>query len=97
MNPFDLFPELDLLQEDAPHAFYMGVELARAQIALQLGKKYMQDEELDWGVATNRRTEEQKKEDIEATHNMRELRKQSNEYKSEGSTLKARKKRIKQK
>ena len=96
-NPFDLFPELDLLQEDAPHAFYMGVELARAQIALQLGKKYMQDEELDWGVATNRRTEEQKKEDIEATHNMRELRKQSNEYKSEGSTLKARKKRIKQK
>ena len=38
-NPFDLFPQLDLLQDDAPHAFYMGVELGKAQIALQLGKE----------------------------------------------------------
>jgi len=91
-NPFDIFPELELIQDDAPHAFYMGVELARAQIALQLGKKYMQDEELDWGASSSKRTDEQKKDDLQATHNMREMRKQSNDYKSEGSTLKARKK-----
>ena len=91
-NPFDIFPELELIQDDAPHAFYMGVELARAQIALQLGKKYMQDEELDWGASSSKRTDEQKKDVLQATHNMREMRKQSNDYKSEGSTLKARKK-----
>ncbi len=50
-DPFELFPALALIQDDAPHAFYMGVELARAQIAWQLGKAYMQDEELDWGSA----------------------------------------------
>jgi len=50
-DPFDLFPKLADLQQDAPHAFYMGVELARAQIAWQLGKRYRQDRELDWGAA----------------------------------------------
>lgn len=51
-NPFTIFPQLEGIQDDAPHAFYMGVELARAQIAWQLGKRYMQDQELQWGVAT---------------------------------------------
>ena len=50
-DPYQLFPELELLQDDAPHAFYMGVELAKAEIALKLGKRYTQDENLDWGVA----------------------------------------------
>ena len=54
-GPFELFPQLELLQADSPHAFYMGVELARAQIAWQLGKRYVQDEELAWGVATDDR------------------------------------------
>lgn len=49
-DPFELFPRLGL-GNDAGHAFYMGVELARAQIALQLGKRYAQDEELRWGCA----------------------------------------------
>jgi dihydropteroate synthase len=49
-DPFDFWPRLGL-EEDAAHAFYMGVELARAQIAAQLGKRYAQDEELRWGVA----------------------------------------------
>ena len=49
-NPFNIFPRLDSIQDDAAHAFYMGVELARAQIAWQLGKRYIQDEELQWGV-----------------------------------------------
>jgi hypothetical protein len=35
----------------------MGVELARAQIAWQLGKRYVQDRELDWGCAALRQTD----------------------------------------
>jgi len=99
VNPFELFPSLDLLQEDAPHAFYMGVELGRAQIAWQLGKPYMQDEELDWGVCVNQKTEDEKDQDSRAAHAMKELRKgteeKKTEYKSEGSTLKASRKRKK--
>jgi len=49
-DPFQLFPHLGL-EHDGSHAFYLGVELARAQIAWQLGKRYVQDRELDWGVA----------------------------------------------
>lgn len=48
VDPFELFPGLDV-REDGPHAFYLGVELARAQIAWQLGKRYMQDQPLAWG------------------------------------------------
>ena len=49
-DPFALWPQLGL-EHDAAHAFYMGVELARAQIAWQLGKRYVQDQPLDWGCA----------------------------------------------
>ena len=52
-DPFKLFPHLGL-EHDGSHAFYLGVELARAQIAWQLGKRYVQDRELDWGVAQMR-------------------------------------------
>jgi dihydropteroate synthase len=44
------FPELGVAADGA-HAFYLGAELARAQIARELGKRYVQDEPLDWGVA----------------------------------------------
>lgn len=47
-DPFRLYPQLGV-DDDASHAFYLGVELARAQIAWQLGKRYSQDEELRWG------------------------------------------------
>lgn len=47
-DPFELFPGLDV-RDDGAHAFYLGVELARAQIAWQLGKRYMQDQPLAWG------------------------------------------------
>ena len=40
------------VENDASHAFYLGVELARAQIAWELGKNYDQDNELKWGVAS---------------------------------------------
>ncbi len=49
-DAFALWPQLGL-EDDASHAFYMGVELARAEIAWQLGKRYVQDQPLDWGVA----------------------------------------------
>ncbi len=50
---FELWPQLGL-EGDASHAFYMGVELARAEIAHQLGKRYVQDQALDWGCAVDR-------------------------------------------
>jgi hypothetical protein len=37
---------------DPSHAFYLGFELAKASIALTLGKQYWQDEALDWGYLT---------------------------------------------
>lgn len=51
-DPFVLWPQLHL-ENDADHAFYMGVETARAQIAWQLGKRYVQDRPLDWGCAVD--------------------------------------------
>jgi dihydropteroate synthase-like protein len=50
-DPFAFYPQLDL-KDDVGHAFYLGAELAKAQIAWQLGKRYTQDEELQWGCAT---------------------------------------------
>ena len=47
-NPYDFFESIDV-GSDTGHAFYLGIELARAQIAKQLGKSYEQDEELKWG------------------------------------------------
>jgi len=32
----------------------MGVELAHAEIAHRLGKRYVQDQPLDWGCAADR-------------------------------------------
>lgn len=56
-EPFALWPQLGL-ENDAAHAFYMGVELARAHIAWQLGKRYVQDQPLEWGCATERAAED---------------------------------------
>ncbi|MEY3289025.1 MAG: hypothetical protein RLZZ419_1267 [Pseudomonadota bacterium] len=51
-DPFELFPKLQV-DSDGGHAFYLGVELARAEIAWQLGKRFTQDQTLNWGCATN--------------------------------------------
>jgi dihydropteroate synthase len=45
-----VFPALGVA-DDAPHAFYLGTELMKAEIACALGKRYVQDEPLDWGCA----------------------------------------------
>jgi dihydropteroate synthase-like protein len=55
-DPFDLFPQLHV-EQDGSHAFYLGVELARAQIAWQLGKRFTQDQALTWGCATEQAEE----------------------------------------
>jgi dihydropteroate synthase len=62
-NPFALYSYLKV-DDDASHAFYLGIELARAQIAWQLKKRYVQDQELTWGVNT-RPQEKQVKPHIE--------------------------------
>lgn len=52
-DPYEIYPKLNV-DDDGGHAFYLGVEHARAQIAWQLGKRYEQDEELQWGVAVKK-------------------------------------------
>lgn len=52
-DPFDLFPKLQV-ENDGGHAFYLGVELARAEISWQLGKRFNQDQILNWGCASTK-------------------------------------------
>jgi hypothetical protein len=58
----------------------MGVELTRAQIAWQVGKRYVQDEDLKWGCAYKNKTPRPHAEKLHA-------------YKAEGSTLQAKKRK----
>ncbi|KXV03659.1 dihydropteroate synthase [Caballeronia megalochromosomata] len=53
VDPFALYPELKVAN-DGGHAFYLGVQLARAEIAWQLGKRFDQDQPLDWGCEVDR-------------------------------------------
>ena len=55
-DPFDLYPSLQV-ENDCGHAFYLGVELARAEIAWQLGKRFSQDQALQWGCASEQAEE----------------------------------------
>ena len=66
VDPFKLYPYLQV-EADGSHAFYLGVELARAQIAWQLKKRYTQDEELEWGVNTLKSNQEGKTAHREAS------------------------------
>jgi dihydropteroate synthase-like protein len=56
-DAFSLFPKLGV-GGDAPHAFYLGAELMKAEIAWRLGKRYAQDEPLAWGAAVDRLAED---------------------------------------
>jgi dihydropteroate synthase len=52
-NPANINRILDQLDiEDPTHAFYMGKELARASLAVTLGKTYRQEGSLSWGYLT---------------------------------------------
>ena len=46
----DIFAQLDV--HEAAHAFYLGKELARASLAVALGKTYRQEGPLSWGYLT---------------------------------------------
>ena len=56
-DAFELFDHLGV-EADGAHAFYLGYELAKAEIAYALGKRYTQDGSLDWGVAADRKAED---------------------------------------
>ena len=56
-DAFALFEKLGV-EKDGAHAFYLGAELMKAEIAWRLGKRYAQDEPLDWGCASDRRAED---------------------------------------
>ena len=56
-DAFSLFDKLQV-ERDGAHAFYLGAELQKAEIAFALGKRYVQDEPLDWGVAADRPAED---------------------------------------
>jgi dihydropteroate synthase-like protein len=56
-DAFSAFPHLNVPM-DAPHAFYLGAELMKAEISWRLGKRYAQDEDLDWGCAVDRPAED---------------------------------------
>jgi dihydropteroate synthase len=45
-----IFAQLDV--DEATHAFYLGKELARASLAVTLGKTYRQEGALSWGYLT---------------------------------------------
>jgi dihydropteroate synthase-like protein len=52
-----LYPHLNVKGDDA-HAYYLGTELMKAELAFALGKRYVQDEPLDFGVATEHAEED---------------------------------------
>ncbi|MEK1887496.1 MAG: DUF6513 domain-containing protein [Phyllobacterium sp.] len=66
---FELFPELGV-ETDGAHAFYLGAELTKAEIAWKLGKRYAQDEPLAWGVAAPEKQEDRTRL-AEAGHTLR--------------------------
>jgi dihydropteroate synthase-like protein len=68
-DAFSLFPKLGV-EADGAHAFYLGAELAKAETAFALGKRYAQDEPLDWGCGADQ-PEDDKTRLREAGHTLR--------------------------
>jgi dihydropteroate synthase-like protein len=57
-DAMSLYPKLGVAADGA-HAFYLGTELMKAEIAWRLGKRYAQDAPLSWGCAVDRPSEDQ--------------------------------------
>jgi dihydropteroate synthase-like protein len=51
-DAMSLYPKLGVAADGA-HAFYLGTELMKAEIAWRLGKRYAQDAPLAWGCAVD--------------------------------------------
>lgn len=71
-DAMSLFPELGV-EKDGAHAFYLGAELMKAEIAFRLGKRYRQDEPLDFGCASDRSQEDETRL-REAGHTLRKAK-----------------------
>jgi len=71
-DALSFFPKLDVRQDGA-HAFYLGTELMKAEVAFALGKRYAQDDALDWGSAAPRAARDTTKL-AEAGHTLRAKR-----------------------
>jgi hypothetical protein len=50
-DPQEIFEQLEV--SDGAHGFYLGRELERAALAVQLGKKYTQEVPLRWGYLSD--------------------------------------------
>jgi dihydropteroate synthase-like protein len=57
-DAMSLFSSLGV-EKDGAHAFYLGTELMKAETAFRLGKRYRQDEPLDFGVACEKNIEDE--------------------------------------
>ncbi len=68
-DAFELFPGLGV-EGDGAHAFYLGAELTKAEIAWKLGKRYAQDEPLAWGAAAPEKQQDRTRL-AEAGHTLR--------------------------
>ncbi len=68
-DALSLFPKLGVASDGA-HAFYLGTELMKAEVAYKLGKRYVQDEPLDWGCGVDRLPEDLTRQ-REAGHTLR--------------------------
>jgi dihydropteroate synthase-like protein len=68
-DAMSLFSALGV-EQDGAHAFYLGTELMKAEIAWRLGKRYAQDSVLDWGCAVDRPAEDLTRA-VEAGHTLR--------------------------
>ncbi len=89
-DPFELFPKLGV-EHDGGHAFYLGYELAKAEIAMQLGKRYAQDNPLDWGVSADKKSEDLIRHAPEGATLRSKEAGATLRSKEEGATLKAKK------
>jgi dihydropteroate synthase len=66
-NIQEIFDRLEV--DEATHAFYLGKELARASVALTLGKTYRQEGSLSWGYLTP--ADDPQAEHVKLTQKMR--------------------------
>ena len=74
-DAFELFPHIQV-DGDTGHAFYLGAELQKAEIAWRLGKRYAQDAPLDFGVGAPRDEEDRTRLE-EAGHTLKAKKKTS--------------------
>ena len=75
----EFYQYLDIKNDDG-HAYYLGMELAKAHTAFQLGKRYDQDEMLKWGCSVDISEDDLMKFKT-AGHTMRKLKKNNKDNK----------------